>query len=295
MTQVIFIFLFEKYVFLASIKIDDINVRKKIMPTKNTKKVKQEIVIVIDKSGSMNSSRDDVIGGFNAYINDLKKSEDTDVKLTLVMFDNYVHKLYSGKTLKDVNELCSKTYCPGGATALNDAVMEAVEDVEARLKKSKSKDDPQVMVVVFTDGEENGSNKFDKNAVSDKRKEKEAEGWAFIFMGADMDAWAAGSSYGMSAGNTISLGKQAIGSSMAYLSNRTAKASKIHAARSAGVISHEAYAQSMNNIMELDADDMANDTEAVNLRTTIDNSSQVSNPKKYSVVDAIKDLQSKTH
>ena len=43
------------------------------MPTKNTKKVKQEIVIVIDKSGSMSSSRDDVIGGFNTYIADLKK------------------------------------------------------------------------------------------------------------------------------------------------------------------------------------------------------------------------------
>jgi len=264
------------------------------MPTKNTKKVKQEIVIVIDKSGSMSSSRDDVIGGFNTYIADLKKDEDTDVKLTLVMFDTYVHKLHSGKAIKDVSELCSKTYCPGGSTALNDAVMEAVADVETRLKKSKAKDDPQVIVVVFTDGEENASNKFKKDAVSDKRKEKEAEGWAFIFMGADMDAWAAGSSYGMSAGNTISLGKQAIGDSIAYLSNRTSKASRAYAARGSGVISHEVYAQTMNNLMEIDADDLANDKDAVNLRTTIDNSSRISNPAYLNLADKIKDLQSKT-
>lgn len=263
------------------------------MPTKNTKKVKQEIVIVIDKSGSMGSSRDDVIGGFNTYIADLKKDEDTDVKLTLVMFDTYVHKLHNGKALKDVSELCSRTYCPGGSTALNDAVMDAVEDVETRLKKSKAKDDPQVMVVVFTDGEENASSKFKKDDVSNKRKEKEAEGWAFIFMGADMDAWAAGSSYGMSAGNTISLGKQAIGSSMAYLSNRTKKASKAYAARGIGGMSQEVYTQTMNNLMTLDEDDLANDAEAVNLRTTIDNSSQISNRAYSNLADKIKDLKTK--
>lgn len=265
------------------------------MPTKNTKKVKQEIVIVIDKSGSMSSSRDDVIGGFNTYIADLKKDEETDVKLTLVMFDTYVHKLHSGKALKDISELSAQTYCPGGSTALNDAVMEAVEDVEARLKKSKAKDDPQVMVVVFTDGEENASRKFKKDAVSDKRKEKEAEGWAFIFMGADMDAWAAGSSYGMSAGNTISLGKQAIGDSMAFLSNRTKKASKAYAARGIGGMSQEVYTRTMSNLMTLDADDLANDAEAVNLRATIDNSSKVSNPNSKfgykTLSDKIKELK----
>lgn len=151
------------------------------------------------------------------------------------------------------------------------------------------------MVVVFTDGEENASRKFKKDAVSDKRKEKEAEGWAFIFMGADMDAWAAGSSYGMSAGNTISLGKQAIGDSMAFLSNRTKKASKAYAARGIGGMSQEVYTRTMSNLMTLDADDLANDAEAVNLRATIDNSSKVSNPNSNfgykTLSDKIKELK----
>lgn len=243
------------------------------MPTKSTQKVKQEIIVVIDKSGSMSGERDDVIGGFNTYISDLKAEEETDINLTMVMFDNYVHKLYSGQNIQKVAKLDYSSYSPNGGTALNDALMEAIEDCETRLKKSKAKNKPQVMVVVFTDGEENSSQKFrDKDEIKKRRADKEAEGWAFIFMGADMDAWAAGSSYGMSAGNTMSLGKQAIGASASYLSNRTAKAARLYASNSIGEMDNLAYAQSMSNIMTLDADDLANDAQAVALKATIDSS-----------------------
>lgn len=248
------------------------------MPTKSNQAVKQEIILVIDKSGSMGSSRDDVVGGFNTYVSDLKKEKGIDAKLTLVMFDDNVHKLYAGKAIAQVGELCNRTYCPGGSTSLNDAVMEAIEDAETRLNKSKAKNKPQVMVIVFTDGEENASSKFGgdvgKDKVKQKRAEKEQEGWAFIFMGADMDAWAAGGSYGMSAGNTLGLGKQAIGQTMSYLSNRTAKAARMHSANISGELSNVMYAQSMSNIMALDEDDLANDEVAVALRGVIDQSTK---------------------
>ena len=249
------------------------------MPTKNPQTIKQEIVVVIDKSGSMSNCRDDVIGGFNTYIADLKKDKSIDAKLTLVMFDDYVHKLYSGKDIDQVGELCTRTYSPNGSTALNDAVMEAIDDVETRLKKSKAKNKPQVLVIVFTDGEENRSQKFkNKDDVKAKRGEKESEGWAFIFMGADMDAWAAGHSYGMSAGNTIGIGKQAIASGAQYLANRTRKAATMHRGLISGDMCGSVYAESMSSLMTLDADDLANDQEAVTLRNAIDTSSQIKAP-----------------
>lgn len=249
------------------------------MPTKNAVKAKQEIVIVMDKSGSMGSCRDDVIGGFNTYINDLKNEKDVDAKLTLVMFDSSVHKLYGGKAIKTAGELCQNTYCPNGMTALNDAVMEAIDDVETRLKKSKAKNPPQVIVIVFTDGEENSSRKFTKDDVNKKRTELEKEGWAFIFMGADMDAWAAGRSYGISAGNTVSLGKNAIADSVAYLSNRTSKAASMQKSYLSGTLDKASYLNSTQTMMSIDEDDLANDEEAVKLRNSIDSSSKAQAPK----------------
>ena len=179
----------------------------------------------------------------------------------MVQFENQVHKLYSGTAHQQLTDLCEKTYNPNGGTALNDAVMEAIEDVETRLKKSNTKDKPQVIIIVFTDGEENASKRYSKAQVSTKRSEKEQEGWAFIFMGADMDAWSAGSSYGMSAGNTVSMGKsaQAMAASGSYLSNRTKKAAVIGARFASGQIAPAAYANSMMNFMSLDAEDLATD------------------------------------
>ena len=249
------------------------------MPAKKKKIVKQEIVIVIDKSGSMAQSREDVIGGFNTYINDLKREETIDAKLTLVMFDNSVHKLYSGKNIQDVGELCTKTYSPNGGTALNDAVMEAINDVDERLKKSSEKEDVQVLLVVFTDGEENSSRKYtDKDKIKQTRESKEKEGWAFIFMGADMDAWSSASSYGISAANTVGIGRDAIAVSASYLSNRTRKAATLHASHTSGQLPEVDYSASMQSLMSLDEDDMKNDAEAVRLRETLDSS----NVKKLS-------------
>ena len=251
------------------------------MPTKQNQTVKQEIVIVMDKSGSMGTSRDDVIGGFNTYIGDLKKDESIDANLTFVLFDDNVHKLYSGKKLSQVDNLCTKSYNPNGGTALNDAVMEAIEDVDARVKglKCSKKDKPQVLVIVFTDGQENGSRKYTADQVRNRRKEKEQDGWVFIFMGADMDAWLAGGQYGMSVGNTMSISKGTIVQSASYLSNRTSKAAKLRVANVSGLLNDDDYQNATVNLMTLDADDLANDAEAVQLRTTLDSNSNYEVPK----------------
>jgi uncharacterized protein YegL len=237
------------------------------------KKIKQEIVVVIDSSGSMYSSATDVIGGFNQYISDLKANQDVNIKLSLITFDGVVNKKYSGKSIKDVTNICEETYKPRGSTALNDAVMEAINDVKSRLKKTKTP--PQVIIVVFTDGEENSSTEFSVDDVKKSRAEMEEQGWLFIFMGADMDAWKASSVYGMSAGNTISLGKNAIKDSVLYLSNRTSKAAKLHTSFLTGDLSKASYATATQSLMALDDDDLTNDEDAVRLREIIDQSSNV--------------------
>ena len=45
------------------------------------------IVVVLDRSGSMDAVRDDAIGGFNAFVSEQRRL-DGGVKLTLVQFDS---------------------------------------------------------------------------------------------------------------------------------------------------------------------------------------------------------------
>ena len=46
-----------------------------------------DITIIVDRSGSMESIREDAIGSFNAFLSDQKKQE-PDAIMTLVLFDD---------------------------------------------------------------------------------------------------------------------------------------------------------------------------------------------------------------
>jgi hypothetical protein len=51
----------------------------------------------------------------------------------------------------------------------------------------------------MTDGEENSSKEFNRQQIFDLIKRKEAEGWTFVFLAANIDAWAVGQSIGLQA------------------------------------------------------------------------------------------------
>jgi len=58
------------------------------MTTKESKKAnKTHIYILLDRSGSMSSIANDVIGGFNQYMKQ-QKENGPDAKVTLVQFDS---------------------------------------------------------------------------------------------------------------------------------------------------------------------------------------------------------------
>ena len=59
------------------------------------------ISVILDRSGSMESIRDDTIGGFNAFL-ESQKSEPGTATLTLVQFDNHdpyevIHQFFMKK------------------------------------------------------------------------------------------------------------------------------------------------------------------------------------------------------
>ena len=77
------------------------------------------IAVLLDRSGSMTTIKEDVEGGFNAFIAEQKKVEGT-CRVTLAQFDNTYDVVY---TDKDINDVPSLDLQPRGMTALLDSII----------------------------------------------------------------------------------------------------------------------------------------------------------------------------
>ncbi len=121
-----------------------------------------EIVMVIDRSGSMATIKDDAIGGLNTFIEEQQKVKG-EANLTTVLFDDEYILWHDGVDIKKVEPFTERTYVPRSMTALLDAIGKTANDVGERLRKTKEKDRPEkVLFVILTDGMENASKEFTK-------------------------------------------------------------------------------------------------------------------------------------
>lgn len=163
---------------------------------------KVELLIITDRSGSMATIKNDMELGLKTFL-EKQKGEPGECRITHYEFDTAIDK-----TLEDVDihKVYSIAINPRGATALFDAVGQAVNEVGARLAKTKEKDRPEsVIVLVITDGEENASNEFSGEQIQKLIKHQEEKySWKFIYLGANQDAFANGKKYGFAGGSSIS-------------------------------------------------------------------------------------------
>lgn len=58
----------------------------------------------------------------------------------------------------------------------------------------------KVLCVILTDGLENASREFSPSALAELIRDRENNGWSFIYLGANQDAWATGQGTGFSGG-----------------------------------------------------------------------------------------------
>lgn len=141
----------------------------------------------------MESVKSQTISGFNEYINTLRKQKN--VLFTLTKFNSdKVDIVYNGVPLSDVKELTNDNYRPNYFTPLYDAIGRTIKSLG---------DAKNVLLVIQTDGQENSSKEFTRQVVFDLVTEKKKEGWTFVFLGADMDAYGASAAIGISKGNTV--------------------------------------------------------------------------------------------
>ena len=166
---------------------------------------KKKVIVnfILDETASMIDVRDATIDGFNEYKNTLIGDERTNYLFSLTKFNSEkVDTVYVCEPIKKVENLTQETYNPGNMTPLYDAIGQTVEDTEKRLKEIRGK--PSVLCVVQTDGYENCSRNYNLAKIQSLISEKEQDGWTFVYLGANQDAWNAGAQIGINASNTLS-------------------------------------------------------------------------------------------
>lgn len=163
------------------------------------------IVMILDKSGSMESMRSDVIGGFNTFL-DEQKQEGDNAELTMIQFDTRYDVKYVCKPLSEVQPLTPADYVPGGSTALLDAVGRAINEVGADLARRAEAERPnKVFVGIFTDGQENSSKEFNKAQIKEMIEHQQTKySWVFQFFGTGIDAFDEARQLGIDADNVSS-------------------------------------------------------------------------------------------
>lgn len=159
-----------------------------------------EMVFILDRSGSMSGLEEDTIGGFNAMIAKQKQLPGEAVVST-VLFDHVCKVLHHRLPLEVIKPLTLHDYEVRGTTALLDAMGRGIDQIKKVHRSLPKAERPEKTIfVITTDGLENASRSYTYEAVCHMvSHQKEADGWEFIFLGANIDAIMTASRFGIDA------------------------------------------------------------------------------------------------
>jgi len=147
------------------------------------------IIFVIDESGSMEGSNDDVIGGFNTYIDKHRDLNETNVTVSLYKFNHQITRVFAIRAVGEVRKLTHSDYTPGSFTALFDAIGQAITETDHYIETLAKDLRPTTnLMVIITDGQENASREYSSTALKAMIATHETQlHWQFIFLGADLN------------------------------------------------------------------------------------------------------------
>ena len=162
-----------------------------------------DITMIIDRSGSMGSIREQVIRSFNDFLAE-QKAVKGEANISLIQFDDQYEVNYEGVDIQDAAELNATTYEPRGMTALNDAIGRTITNMKVRLQDTND----NVVVVITTDGMENASVEYSRSQIREMIKECEEKlGWKFIYLAADDATFDEYEGMGMERGRSFKSGR----------------------------------------------------------------------------------------
>lgn len=196
-------------------------------PAPQARKDIANLFFILDKSGSMQSLREEAISGFNSYIAS-QRALPGETRLTFVQFDDKREVIYEARDVKTVPELDLTTYRPDGYTALNDSVGFVLSEHLAICSPDETN-----IIAILTDGQENASKEYSQQQVNELLAQAEAKGWEVLFLGANMTKATIVDTYGINASNVSAFAATKKGVSDAF-GTLSASTTSYRSLRSAG-------------------------------------------------------------
>lgn len=161
-------------------------VKPKKSAKKETKMLKNQIAIVLDSSGSMQSCHRATVDALNNQIQTIRQNSDgMETRVSLVTFASFpdAPKFFDAP-VSVLKEITYEDYRPNGGTAMYDAVGDTIE----RLKALKEPEDTSFLIIIISDGEENSSRRFSQNDIAERVQElQDSKRWTFTYLGANQD------------------------------------------------------------------------------------------------------------
>lgn len=180
------------------------------------------MVFLLDRSGSMQSIKPDIVGGFAAMVEG-QRAEPGRCNVSLYQFDTEFDAVYVDRPIADVPPLVLE---PRGATALLDAMARTVATTKARIAELPGAERPgQVHFGIMTDGHENASVEFDRPGIRKLVNAVEKEsGWIVSYLGSNQDAVEVGTGLGISADRSLTFTSETVDVAMSAYSQMTSRA-----------------------------------------------------------------------
>lgn len=164
---------------------------EEVKDKKEMKKTQIFNVIILDRSGSMESIRRAAVEGFNETLAGIKKAQEkfADTQehyVSLVTFCSCETKHVFDKTpVAEANPLKMEDYQPCCCTPLYDAMGITLTAMRRHVKEIE---DSVVVVTIITDGMENASHEYNGKTIKELVERLRGEGWTFTYMGANQDS-----------------------------------------------------------------------------------------------------------
>ena len=164
----------------------------------------QEIVAIIDRSGSMLGKEEDTVGGINATIDELKqnKKADENINFSLKFFDHESYLRIRSMDITKVNPIPVTDMKPRGQTAILDAIGDTILFfITKKIKDPNSF--KSCIIYVATDGLENCSQRYTNQYLKNLIESGSQYGITLLYLAANQDAIFEANKFGLNADQAI--------------------------------------------------------------------------------------------